>query len=102
MANNNDNWEDELSQGLKQMDSWITPPDLDITAWERMIVEEQHLERKRLRRELSIFWSVAVVILLLVLVSLTRIPVIFIVIQAIALLGFPIFLTLRLRKKAGL
>ncbi|MEX2415433.1 MAG: YxlC family protein [Paenibacillaceae bacterium] len=99
MTNNKERWEQELQQGLDQMGGWVTPVVADVHMWEQIIVEERRSERKKLRRELSFFWIIAVIVLILGLISFTQLPFVFVVVQVGALLGFPLYWAFKARKK---
>jgi membrane-bound ClpP family serine protease len=99
MTMNKEPWERQLHQGLEQMERWTTPREVDIQAWEQLIVEEQSLQRRKLKRELTMFLIVAIVMLILVLLSFLRIPQVFVGMQVVALIGFPLLWLFRLRKK---
>jgi Flp pilus assembly protein TadB len=99
MTMNKEPWERQLHQGLEQLDRWATPSEIDIQAWEQLIVEEQSEQRRKLKRELTMFLIVATVMLILVLLSLLRIPQLFIGIQVVAIIGFPLLWLFRLRKR---
>jgi Flp pilus assembly protein TadB len=99
MTMNKEPWEQQLHQGMEQLDRWATPSEIDIQAWEQLIVEEQSVQRRKLKRELMMFLIVATVMLILVLLSLLRIPQLFIGIQVVAIIGFPLLWLFRLRKR---
>lgn len=46
--------------------------------WEQFIVDELRREGKKLRRELSIFWSIAAIMLILGLLGVTQLPIVFV------------------------
>ncbi|MEX1030161.1 MAG: sigma-70 family RNA polymerase sigma factor [Paenibacillaceae bacterium] len=92
-------WEQDLHRGLEQLDAWVTPSVTDVHVWERLIVEERHIQRKKLRRELTIFWIVATVVWILGLLSFTQLPIAFVAAQVGALFGFPLFWAFKVRKR---
>ena len=99
MMDNKERWEQDLHRGLEQMDAWVTPSVTDVHVWERLIVEERHIQRKKLRRELTIFWLVAAVIFILGLLSIMELPIVFVVVQVGALFGFPLYWAFKMREK---
>jgi hypothetical protein len=99
MTDNKERWEQELQRGLEQMDGWVTPSITDVHVWERLIVEERRIQRKKLKRELTIFWMVAAIVLVLGLLSLTQLPIAFVVLQVAVLFGFPLFWVFKVRKR---
>jgi Flp pilus assembly protein TadB len=99
MTNNKERWEQELEIGLERMDHWVAPTVAELHVWEQIIVDERRSERKKLRRELSFFWTIGTVMLSLGLISLTQLPIVFAVVQVGALLGFPLYWTFKMRKK---
>ncbi len=99
MTNTNEEWERELQEGLNRMDSWVTPSVADLHVWEKLVVDERRSQRKKLIRELSIFWIIAAVVLVLGFLSITQLPIVYVMVQLAGLLGFPIYGVLKERKR---
>lgn len=71
-----------LKQGLDQVETFpFNTPDLQ---WfEKMVLEEQHHQKKKLIKDLSIFSLIALFILGGIMLSLSQMPIIFFVLQII-------------------
>src|SRR5690554_3842854 len=91
MTNNHEHWERELQQGLERMDSWVTPQFVDTHMWQQLIVHERRAQRKRLMRELTFFWMIAIAVLSLGFISFAQLPLVFVVVQGVVLLGFSLY-----------
>lgn len=82
----------KLQKGLSKVDQFpVYTPDLQ---WfENMVVTEKKNSRKKLRKELSLFLMIALVILSGIIVSFYQMPVVFLIIQVITSV-FIIFYTI--------
>ncbi len=101
MTNNKEQWEQELQMGLDRMDSWVSPSVGDLHMWEQLIVNERHLQRRKLVRELSYFWMIAAVVLILGFMSMTQLPIVYVVVQVATFLGFPLLWVLKVKKQVS-
>lgn len=99
MRDNNEKWERELQMGLERMDSWVTPSVDDLHVWEQLVIDEKRSQRKKLLRELLFFWIIASVVLILGFISISQLPIVYVVVQLVGLLGFPLYGVLKERKK---
>ncbi|WP_066068268.1 YxlC family protein [Neobacillus soli] len=89
----------ELHEGLNKIDQFpVYTPNLQ---WfEQMVVEEQQHTRRKLIRDLSVFFIVAFIIISGMLVSLYQMPTIFVIVQIITTIFIASYTSVRLIKKA--
>lgn len=89
-----------LQEGLNKVDQFpIYTPNLQ---WfEKLILAEQQHERKRLKRDLSVFLFVAFFILSGIIISLYQMPVVFFIVQIISTGFIAIYIGTRFVKKVN-
>ncbi|MFJ7728004.1 YxlC family protein [Neobacillus sp. NPDC097160] len=90
----------ELQEGLQRIDQFpVYSPNLQ---WfEQMVIQEQQTKRKKLFRDLSVFFMIALIILSGMIITLYQMPVIFILVQIITTLFIVVYTSVRLIKKAN-
>ena len=90
----------ELKEGLNKIDqlSIYTP---DLQWFEQMVIEEQQKARKKLIKDLALFFIVASIILSGMITSLYRMPIVFIFLQISALIFIVLYTAVRSIKKAN-
>ncbi|MFZ7945330.1 MULTISPECIES: YxlC family protein [Bacillaceae] len=89
----------ELQEGLEKIDQFpVYTPNLQ---WfEQMVIQEQHNKRKKLIKDLSVFFTIAFIILSGLIVSLYQMPAIFILVQIITTVFIVVYTSARLVKRA--
>ncbi|WML49681.1 YxlC family protein [Neobacillus sp. PS3-34] len=90
----------EINQGLESIDQFpvYTP---DIQWFEQMIIEQKQLHRKKLIKDLTVFFIIALFILSGIVISLFNMPIIFILLQIIGIVFIASYTSLRLTKKVN-
>jgi len=90
----------DLQEGLQRIDQFpVYTPNLQ---WfEQMVIQEQQNKRKKLIRDLSVFFMIALIILSGMIVSLYRMPAIFILVQIITSIFIVLYTSIRIMKKAN-
>jgi hypothetical protein len=90
----------ELQEGLQRIDQFpVYTPNLQ---WfEQMVIQEQQNKKKKLIRDLSVFFIVAFIILSGMIISLYQMPAIFILVQIITTIFIVVYTGVRLMKKAN-
>ncbi|MFS0779063.1 YxlC family protein [Neobacillus sp. 3P2-tot-E-2] len=88
----------KLQDGLSKIDQFpVYTPDLQ---WfENMVITEKENSRKKLRKELSLFLMIALIILSGIIVSLYQMPIVFLFIQIITTVFIVFYTITGFRKK---
>ncbi|MDN3015192.1 YxlC family protein [Paenibacillus sp. BSR1-1] len=88
----------EIQEGLNKMEQFpVYSPDLQ---WfEQMVLAEKKIIRKKLIRDLSIFFIVAIIILCGIMISLFQMPAVFIFLQIATTIFIAFYSGTRLLKK---
>lgn len=88
----------KLQDGLSKIDQFpVYTPDLQ---WfENMVITEKGNSRKKLRKELSLFLMIALIILSGIIVSLYQMPIVFLFIQIITTVFIVFYTITGFRKK---
>ena len=90
----------ELQEGLEKIDQFpVYTPNLQ---WfEQIVIQEQQNTRKKLIKDLLVFFIVAFIILSGMIISLYHIPAIFILVQIITSIFIVVYTSIRIMKKAN-
>ncbi|MFK9094169.1 YxlC family protein [Bacillus salipaludis] len=90
----------ELQEGLQRIDQ-IPVYSPNLQWFEQIVIQEQQNKRKKLFRDLSLFFMIALIILSGMILSLYQMPVIFILVQIITTIFIVVYTSVRLMKKAN-
>lgn len=90
----------ELQEGLQKIDQFpVYTPNLQ---WfEQIVIQEQQNKKKKLIKDLSVFFIVAFIILSGMIISLYHMPAIFILVQIITTIFIVVYIGIRKIKKAN-
>jgi Flp pilus assembly protein TadB len=90
---------DKINTGLSQMDNAYQTYTPNVQWFEQMVLKEKEAARKRLVKELIIFFISAITILSLLVVTIFKAPVIFLVVQVAVIIALPIVVYIHHRKQ---
>jgi len=90
----------ELQEGLEKIDQFpVYTPNLQ---WfEQIVIQEKQNTRKKLIKDLSVFFIVALIILSGMIISLYQMPAIFILVQIITSIFIVVYTSIRIMKRAN-
>jgi hypothetical protein len=80
-------WEADLRRGLDAISDLGDEQPPNLAALQMLVADVQREQRRRLVRDLVLFWACAAVILTGLLYALSRNPIYFLVLQGIAVVG---------------
>ncbi|WP_209794277.1 YxlC family protein [Cytobacillus luteolus] len=90
---------DKINKGLNQLDNTYQTYTPNVQWFEQMVIKEKEAARRRLVKELIIFFISAITILSLLVLTIFKAPVIFIVLQVIVTISLPLGVYIHHRKQ---
>ncbi len=90
---------DKINIGLNQMDNAYQTYTPNVQWLEQMVIKEKEAARRRLVKELILFFISAITILSLLVLTIFKAPVIFIVLQVIVTIALPLGVYIHHRKQ---
>ena len=92
-------FEQELTEGLDKLEGWFPAEAPSLIAMEQLVAAEQKQWKRRIVRDLALLWVVGLTVISVLLLALAREPLMFIIVQLAALLGFPLTGLLRNKRR---
>lgn len=89
----------DINEALAKIDKHFSVFTPDLRAFEQMVAVEQQKQKKKFRRDLTAFILIALFIMTGLITAFFKLPLVFIVIQGIATISFPIYSLYRYRKR---
>ncbi|WP_449539265.1 YxlC family protein [Ferdinandcohnia sp. Marseille-Q9671] len=89
----------EINEAFTKIDNNYSVFTPDLRDFEQMVVVEQQRQRKKFRRDLTIFILIALFMITVLITSFFQIPVVFVIIQGIATISLPIYSYIRYRNQ---
>lgn len=81
---------DEINKGLEKVDSTYQTYTPNVQWFEQMIIKEKEIARKKLIKELVLFFLIAILIVSLLVISIFQAPLIFLIVQLAVAIGLPL------------
>lgn len=91
--------EKRIQEGLDAIDRWLPSEKPDQAWFLSFVIEQKKQARKKLLRELTVFWMCACIVVFILLMTLMQAPMYFLVLQCI--LTFILLFTVRIVHKGG-
>nr|WP_309098970.1 YxlC family protein [Fredinandcohnia onubensis] len=89
----------DINDALTKIDHHYSVFTPDLQVFEQMVATTQKKQKKKFRRELTVFILIALFILTALITAFFRLPLAFIVIQGIATISMPVYSFFRYRKR---
>ena len=93
-------FEQELQDALNKLDRWFPPQTPSLASFEKLVEATRKERRRGLIRDLAIFWLIGMTAISIGLFSLMESPAVYIAAQLCVMLGFPLVLAIKGRKRA--
>lgn len=89
----------EINKGLEKVDSTYQTYTPNVQWFEHMIIKEKEIARKKLIKDLVIFFIVAISVVSLLIITILQAPVIFFIVQLAVTIGLPIGVYITYRRR---
>lgn len=89
----------EINEALSKIDHHYSVFTPDLQVFEQMAAAEQQKQKKKFRRDLTAFILIALFIMTGLVTAFFQLPFVFIIIQGIATISFPVYSFYRYRKR---
>ncbi|WP_453990687.1 YxlC family protein [Bacillus nitroreducens] len=89
----------EINDAFTKIDQHYSVFTPDLQVFEQMVAVEQQKQKKKFRRDLIAFILIALFIMTSLITAVFQIPIVFIIIQGIATISFPLYSFYRYRKR---
>ncbi|QOR67358.1 YxlC family protein [Cytobacillus suaedae] len=90
---------DKLNKGFNQLDNAYQTYTPNVQWFEQMVIKEKEAARRRLVKELIIFFISAITILSVLVLTIFKAPVIFLVLQVLVTIALPLGIYIHHRKQ---